>query len=311
MFFNIKGPVQAKAKVRAGLDIGSDSLKAVEITSSGSITRLSALGIKKISGHSSDALADSIKALAEEAKMSAKEVAISVSGPDVIVRFITMPKMKEDDLRSAIKFEAEKFIPFNISDCITDFQVLEKDSGENKTSVLLAVAKKAHVLERMKAVEQAGFAVSLVDVDGFALANSFLRNFPSIDASKSFALINIGARLTNLSILRGLSIYFTRDMVRGAADFMAAQALTGFMDEVRLSFSYYENQRGMGIDEIYISGGAANMAGLREAFTENFGSAPASWNPLQFLDAASLGLDAEFIEKQKHLFAISSGLALR
>ena len=332
---------QGKSKTRVGLDIGSDSLKIMEIAVSDK-PRLMALGMKKIADHSQDAITDSIKALVEEARIVTKEINISVSGPSVIVRFITMPKMKENELASAIKFEAEKFIPFNINDCLIDFQILGKDDRENKISILLVVAKKAHVRDHVKAVNEAGLSTTIVDVDSFALVNSFLKNFPSIDPSKSFALINIGASLTNLSILRGPSVQFARDVVMGANDFTAAigkrlgldiktaeelktlpadkaqdvinfskQALSGFLDDVRLSFSYYENQVGLGIDEIYLSGGAASFAGLNEAFEENFGTKPALWDPLQFLDTSSVGAGAKIREDFKSSFAIASGLTLR
>jgi type IV pilus assembly protein PilM len=281
--------------------------------------RLTSIGLKKIPDRAKTNLSDSIKALFEESKIPLGDVIISVSGPNVLVRFITMPKMRDEDLKNAIRFEAEKFIPFNIKDCILDSQVLSKSDRENKVNIMLAAAKKDYVLARIKAVEEAGLSVTMVDVDAFALANSFLKNFPALDATKSFALLNVGASATNLSILRGPSIYFARDVAIGANDFLnkpdamnyAKQVLSNFMDEVRLSFSYYENQGGMGIDEIYISGGANDLAGLAEAFVENFASKPIAWNPLQYLDAASSGVDVKFMENSKSSFAVASGLVLR
>lgn len=341
MGFNIKSGTQIKAKTKVGLDIGTDYIKIIEVSFSDK-PRLAALGMKKIPDHTKGALVDSIKTLFEESKISVNDVNISVSGPNVIVRFITMPKMRDDDLKNAVRFEAEKFIPFNISDCILDFQVLSKDDKENKVNIILAVAKKDYVLAKVKTVEEAGLSVALVDVDAFALTNSFLKNFPALDAAKSFALLNIGASVTNLSILRGPYTYLARDMAIGANDFLAAiskrlgvefksiealkalpadntpavmnyvkQAFGNFMEEISSSFSYYENQGGMGIDEIYISGGVSNLIGLVEAFEEHFASKPILWNPLQYLDTASSAVDAKFVESAKSSFAVASGLVLR
>jgi len=339
---NVKKPLQSKTRMSIGLDIGTDLLKIVEITAAEDKPRLARIGVKKLSDHSSGGLVNSVKLLLQETKITGKNAAISISGPNVIMRFMTLPNMKEDELRSAIGFEAEKFMPFDIKDSVIDFQKLGTEDKESKINILLVAAKKNYVLERIKTVEEAGISVTVVDVDCFALANSFLKNHPTDDMSKSFALINIGSTLTNLSVLRGPSIYFARDIVMGAADFMVSiskklginikstdelksisrtnmkdvisyvkSALVNFLDDVRLSFSHYENQTGMGIDEIFVSGGAADFVGFNEAFEESFGSRPASWNPLQFLDISSANADAKFIEDNKNLFAVSLGLALR
>ncbi|MBI4974982.1 MAG: pilus assembly protein PilM [Candidatus Omnitrophica bacterium] len=104
----------ARPKNKAGLDIGSYAIKIVEISQGPEKATLVGLGSRKVRGLPKEALADSIKALAEEALVSAKDLNISVSGPSVIVRLISMPKMTSEDLKGAIRFEAEKFIPFDI-----------------------------------------------------------------------------------------------------------------------------------------------------------------------------------------------------
>src|SRR3989338_11039343 len=118
--------LQGKIKNRIGLDIGSSAVKILEISGTQDKLALIGLGLKNISGLSNNEVANSMKELSLEAKIASKEVNISISGPSVIIRFISMPKMKESDLKSAIKFEAEKFIPFNINECIIDSQLLTR-----------------------------------------------------------------------------------------------------------------------------------------------------------------------------------------
>jgi type IV pilus assembly protein PilM len=332
---------QPKAKNKLALDIGSDSIKLLEVGFSDKSV-LNAIGFKKLPDRTGSGITESIKSLIEETNSKVEDANIGLSGASVIVRLISMPKMKDAELKNAIKFEAEKFISFNIEDCILDSQILSKNDSEGKLNVLLAAAKKSYVTERIKAVEAAGLSVALIDVDVFALANSFLKNFPSADPAKSFALINIGASAINLNIMRASTIGFARDMAMGANDFIsviskrlgvelrsaedlkavpadkaqdmlnhARQALAGFIDEARMSFSYYENQSGAGIDEIYVSGGAASIPGVAESLEENFGSKPVIWNPLQFLDMSSGKADPKIIENMKSSFAVASGLALR
>lgn len=342
MNFNITKKFQAKQKNRLGLDIGSSAIKMLEIAAVGDQQSLVCVGAKNISTAVRENLIDAIKSLAEEIKVTTRDAGIAVSGPSVIVRFVSMPKMKDDELKSAIRFEAEKYVPFSINDCIIDYQVLKKNDADGKQDILLVAAKKAFILERIRLVEEAGFSVSTVDVDSFAVANAYLKTFPSNSTNKTAALLNIGAALTNVSIIRNNVLCFVRDVTIGGNDFDSTIAkalnidataaedlkiypkermqdvvactkgiINNLLDEVRLSFSYYENQSGCGIDEIYISGGSAGLFGLEALFKEAFESNPSFWDPLQFLDKTAATVDANIIDKMKSSFAVAVGLALR
>lgn len=298
----------AQIKTKVGLDIGTYSLKIIEVAGLSEKPVLTGIGSKKILGLSGKDISDSIKTIAEESKISAKEVNISVAGPCVMVRFISMPRMNEKDLKSAIKFEAEKFIPVNINDCVIDFQVLGKDPKDNKMNILLAAVKKDYLSGRMRLVENAGFKVVSVNVDSFAVVNAFLKNFQANLGEKTHAILNIGARVTNLSILTGSVINFARDIAVGGDDFNIEKSKPVFnnlIDEVKLSFGYHENQGGKPVDELYVSGGGC-LKGLDDAIQEMFGSEPHHWNPLGFLDTATFDT-----AKFKDYFAVAAGLVAR
>jgi type IV pilus assembly protein PilM len=369
---------QPKTRNRIGLDIGTSAIKVVEASGPVDKPVLTALALANITPSSKSNLTDLIKATVAEARVSTKEANISVSGPSLIVRFISMPKMKAEDLKNAIRFEAEKFIPFDISECVIDFQILTKSDNENRQSILLVAARREQIQDRARAVEQAGLSVGVIDVDGFAIANAFMRNFPSfdpstnaqgqsravrqahgasngaeqgrgasearrgIDANKTAALLNIGASYTNLSILKGGVIHFSRDVAIGSNDFdetiakifnispgaaqtlkvspkeraarlaeSAKQIAAGLLDDVKLSFSYHENQSGQSIDEVYLSGGGAELAGLDDVFSESFGAKPVRWDPLAFLEKSGKGIDPDLLSSSKGFFAVAAGLALR
>lgn len=339
----MKFRIQPKSKVRisAGLDIGSHSVKLAEILFpvSGEPV-LTGFGVREFSGSESAAVSECIKELVAAARATSKEFNISVSGPSVIVRFISMPKMKREELAGAIRFEAEKHIPFNINDCVIDFQVMREDSKEDKIDLLLAAARKEHIEERIKLVQAAGFSVGAVDVDSFAVSNAFLSNYPAANADKTVLLLDIGAGLTNLSIIKSGDICLVRDVAIGGKDFTAAIAktlsvdaviaektklfpqdkaqdviqsskavLNNLLDEVRLSCSYYENQCGRTIDDIYISGGGAGLIGLPEFFKDSMGIMPNFLNPFQGID--TVNIDAGELKKNEGLFAVAVGLAMR
>jgi type IV pilus assembly protein PilM len=248
--------------------------------------------------------------------------------------------MREEELEGAVRFEAEKLIPFNINKCVLDHQILRRNDKEGKIDLMLVAAKKEYIESRVSAVEDAGLLVSLIDVDACAIANSFMRNFQSPDKEKTFALLNIGAAHTNLNIIKDGVTHFVRDIGVGGADFTAAisQALAvdiddaemmktsagektapageqlknvfnNLIEEVRLSFGYYENQYGKAIDTVYISGGSIVMPGMEDVFQEAFGSKPLTWDPLSFLEVSGFkGRDLQGLTRH---FGVASGLVLR
>lgn len=325
-----------------GLDMGSSSVKIVEIVSSGENSSLVCLGMKKASAAVREPLIEAIKSLSSEIKITAKEAAISVSGPSVVVRFVSMPKMRDDELKGAVKFEAEKHTPFPINDCIIDHQILKTNDKEGKLEILLVAAKKDFIANRISIAEECGFSVSSVDVDTFALANAFLKSLPRVPPDKTTALLNIGSDFTNVGIVRNGVLCFARDIAIGGDDFDQAisRALgidvksaeniklspkdklqdviactkgvaNNLLDDTRLSLSYYENQSGKGVDEIYISGGSSVMPGIEMLFQEAFESKPILWDPLNSLYMPPGGLDMALIEKTRSSFAVAVGLALR
>lgn len=307
--FGIVKRLQPKARNRIGLDIGSSSVKMLEVSAAPDKLALVKIGFKKVSSAVRTELIEAIGSLAKDLNVSTKEANISVSGSSVTVRFISMPKMRDDELKGAIRFEAEKHIPFAIDDCIVDYNILRKNEKEGKFEILLVAAKKEFILDRIAIVEESGFSVNLVDVDTFSAANAFLKNNSTVDPDKTFALLNIGAAYTNVGIVRGGVLCFARDIAMGQED--AKGAANNLLDEIRLSFSYYENQSGKGVDEIYISGGNALFDDLERLVQETFESKPFFWDPLDFLDKADAQFDANLVDKMKGSFAVAAGLALR
>ncbi len=342
MNFNIMKTSRSKLKNRVGLDIGNSSVKMIEVSSSGESVSLVCLGMAKASLSVREPLIETIKSLSKEINITAKEAVISVSGASAIVRFVSMPKMRDDELKGAIRFEAEKHIPFPINDCIVDYQVLKKNDKEGKLEILLVAAKKDSIMNKVSIAEESGFSVSAVDVDTFAVANAFLKSPSHASAGKAVALLNIGANFTNVGIVKDEVLCFARDITIGGNDFNQAisKALnidiksaediklmpkdriqdiaacmkgvtSNLLDETRLSLNYYENQSGKGVDEIYISGGSSVIPSLEALFHEAFESKPVFWDPLNCLDKSHGGFDVAFAEKMRGSFAVAVGLALR
>lgn len=209
----------SRRKGLVGLDIGTSSVKVVQLQRSRSRYSLVALGISPINpetiidGVIMDAptVSNAIQQIFTQNKIGVKEVAVSVSGHSVIVKKITVPRTKKTELREAIAWEAEQHIPYSIEDVNLDFQILEgTGQSEGEMEVLLVAVKKDTVNEYLAVISAAGLKAVVVDVDAFALENA-LEISGDVKPNDVVALINVGAAVTTINVLQGGVSEFTRD----------------------------------------------------------------------------------------------------
>ena len=173
-----------RAKSLVGLDIGSSSVKAIELKPAGKGFRVSAIGVESVPPDSivdgaiidGGAVADAVRRLFANKRFKAKDVVASLSGNSVIVKKITLPAMTEAELSESIYWEAEQYIPFDIQDVNLDYEILEQGT-EGSMEVLLVAAKKDKIGDYTNVISQAGKTPVIVDVDVFALQNAFEANY--------------------------------------------------------------------------------------------------------------------------------------
>jgi type IV pilus assembly protein PilM len=201
-----------------GLDIGSHSIKLVELKKGRKDYKLKTFGTKRVPKDTiidgavmdSVALADTIKALLAEHKPSSKFVALSVFGHSVIVKKINVPLVTEDELANSIQWETEQYLPFNIQDVYVDFKILgESQEVQGQLDVLLVAAKREVIDDYLLVVKEAGLEPLVVDIDVFAIQNMYELNYPMMD-DKVVLLCNLGASFSNLNIVKGGISLFTR-----------------------------------------------------------------------------------------------------
>jgi type IV pilus assembly protein PilM len=213
-----------------GLDIGSQSIKVAEIKTSKNGQSLKKFGLAELApglieeGAINDPqlVADTIRQLFRTFNVKEKKVALSVGGYSIIVKKINLQKVSEEQLLETIHFEAEQYIPFDISDVNLDFQVLgESEHNPDQMSVLLVAAKQELINDYINLVQMAGLHPSIIDVDAFALQNVYESSYaPPQGGGDSgeevvTALVDIGASKTSLNILKGASSLFMRDISLG------------------------------------------------------------------------------------------------
>lgn len=208
-----------------GLDIGSGSIKVIQLDDEDGGYRLSKFGMRTlepemiVDGTIMDSVrcVETLQGLLQDHAITAKDVVISLSGHSVIVKRVSLPQMTEDELAESIKWEAEQYIPFDINDVDIDFQILNSfvdADGKPQIDVLLAAVKKDKLSEYTSLVIEAGLRPVIVDIDSFALENMYEINYET-DEKETVALINIGASITNINILQKGMFAFMRDVSIG------------------------------------------------------------------------------------------------
>jgi type IV pilus assembly protein PilM len=233
-----------------GVDIGSSSVKAVELQGKGTDLQLLNLGFETLQADSVvdgqimelNAVSNAISSIFNEHKIKTTKVAAGVNGHSVIVKNIVLPQMTEDELQESFAWHAEEHIPFDISDVNLDYHVMNRSS--DAIHVLLAACKRDKVANLKQAIQLAGKQPSVVDVDAFALQNCYELNYDP-QAGHVVALLNIGASTTNINILNGVRSVFTRD-----ATFGGNQYTSLLQKEMSLTFDQAEAvKRGLPLPE--------------------------------------------------------------
>jgi type IV pilus assembly protein PilM len=333
-----------KKKSLVGLDIGASSVKAVELTNYGDRLYITGIGRKRI--ENPEYVSDTIRQTLDEAGIKARRVSSSVSGRSVIFRPITMMSMSNEELQQAIRYEADKYIPFDVNEVVLDCQAL-KDDTETPTGqmkVLLVAAKQTLVDDHIALIESAELIPHFIDVDVFALSNAFeLRNLlMGVQDDEVRALVDVGAMRTNINIMRGNWSLFQREMYiagdhitealarrfgedpadvekmkvdpGGALESMQEAFLPVLEEigsEVRLSFDFFESQHEMEVREVYVSGGTVQFPGIDIMLSQILNIEARLWDPTEGLELMGAGINpAGFIGANSEM-AVAIGLASR
>lgn len=336
-----------------GLDIGTSTVKVVELEANKGKYTLKNIGVAKIPRETinngviinADPLVQTIKSLLSSLKISNKNAAVSVSGNNVIIKKINLPIMTEEDLEPLIETEAEQFIPFDLDEVNIDFQILGvSEENPEKMDVMLVAAKKANVQDYLDALNSAGIKTKVIDIDVFAMENMFNINY-SHDVDEICALVDIGATVTNINIIKENISVFNRDAPMGGnliteeiqkelfVSFEEAEMLkigeiiegvdrdlleqtirktvSSIAREIQRTIDFFAGQSLVEITHIYLSGGAAKTHGFKEILQEKLTAQIQIVDPFQSIKCDKKLFDQEYLHEIAPIAAIGVGLALR
>jgi type IV pilus assembly protein PilM len=338
-----------------GLDIGSSAVKAVVLRRARSGWGLVSAGeapvpdgsIKDGAAAEPAAVSEAVSQVLDSLKLRRARVAAALSGHAVIVKRLSLPAMSQAELNEAIPWEAEQYIPFDLSEVQLDYQVVN-GSASNQASktaldVLLVAAKRDRIDDRAGVVAQAGRRPVVIDIEAFALANAYQMNYP--ERTDPFtALIHVGQSVTIVCLLERGEPIFTRDIaigghvhleallreLPGVDELTAKRILHGqfpndvspdqvasvlheasgqLVLEVRKTIDFYRATAPVDkLSRVVVSGGASEAVGLVDLLASEFSAPVDVFDPFRRVARPSRGAG---IDAAGPAYAIAVGLAMR
>lgn len=286
-----------------------------------------------------------LKQLLEKGNFSARKVRVSIKGQGVIIRFIQFPQMRLQELRGAVSYEVEKYIPFKAAEVAVDFHIVDSSvklpSGVGMELLLVAV-KKDELYALVRTLQGGGLQVELIDVDALAAINAIEFFYPEA-FNTSCGLLIFGTDISTLCIIREGKPRFIRDISYakidivkllkrklGLADADAAAILDGdkttspeaievvrqgfsnLASDLKVSVDYYSDQAQSSepVKTFFIEGAGQHHVLMAEIATKSLGF---SVQPLDLLSKITLdaSISPELVRKNSEFLPVALGLALR
>ena len=339
-----------RKKTTIGLDIGSGLVKVAVIDHSKKEPELTKVAIQPlladaiVEGEVMDPgiVAEAIQGALTAAGVKTKEVVTAVGGRDVIIKKIQIERVKEQQARELMRWEAEQHVPFDMESVELDFQILDPHDDGLEMSVLLVAAKRELVESKLRILTDAGVTATMVDVDAFALHNAFELNYPEA-MNGVVGLVNVGHEVTNINVLDDGVPILTRDITvgtrrfredlqreRGLSSEQAEQMLLGYDRSPELSavveargeeiavgierasaFLQSSSRAGGNLRSVYLCGGGSRIPGLAEALSDRLRMSVHQANALANLRVRDGALESLVTDEIAPLLMLPVGLALR
>lgn len=336
-------------KLLAGIDIGADSVKVVELVPKKKGFALKGIAEEKMpadvvvdsSIFDHDKVAEVIKAALKKAGIKNNTSAIALKGNDVMAKRVTVPLDNAEEIEETFIWEAEQYIQMDIEDVSIDYEIINVNPEMGQSEVLLAVARKELIIDYISAVEAAGLKAAVVDLESFAMQNLYEANY-EVDED-TVILVNIGFSGTSLTFVRNGEYEFSRELVRGGkhltetiaqklgvsledADSMKSDKdtidsnkelkeivdmfTTQLAAEIRNSQEMFVSNSSQAPVRCFICGGLSALPGLLEKVEASLGIDVSLFDPFARISAPVSAL-GEYGGDSVYKFNVAAGLALR
>ena len=337
-----------------GVDISSTAVKLLQLSRSGDRYKVEHYAVEPLPPNAVveksivevEAVGEAIRRAMSRSGSKVKHAAAAVAGAAVIIKLIPMPAdLDEDEMESQVELEAVNYIPYPIEEVNLDFEVLGPMPGNPEmVQVMLAASRSESVEMRASALELGGLTARVMDVEAFAIENAFalLAGTLNVPRDGIVALVDIGATMTTLSILRNGRSLYTREQVFGGKqltdevmrryglsyeeaglakrqgglpDSYEIEVLEPFKEALvqqisRLLQFFYAGSEHSRVDQVVLAGGCASIPGIAAMVEEQLGIPTSIANPLAQM---TLGprVQAHSLAQDAPALMIACGLALR
>ena len=337
-----------------GVDISSTAVKLLQLSQTGNRYRVEHYAVEPLPPNAVveknivevEAVGEAIKRALARSGSKVKNAAAAVAGSAVITKLIPLPSnLSEEDMEDQIQVDAAQYIPYPIEEVSLDFEVVGpvKDSPD-MVQVLLAASRTENVDVRVAALDVGGLTAKVIDVEAFAMENAFRLIVDQLSVGKDalVALVDIGATMTTLNVLRHQRSIYTREQVFGGKQLTdevmrryglsyeeaglakrqgglpesyEVEVLEPFKEAMvqqisRLLQFFYAGSEFNRVDQIVLAGGCASIAGIAEMVEEQLGVLTAVANPLASMSLSNR-VQAQALAQDAPSLMIACGLALR
>ncbi len=332
-----------------GVDIGTHSIKVVQFSGSEEKPSFVAAGQTQTSADPAsdkeedmEAIAENIRSLHKEAHITTEKVITALPESQVFTRVVEMPNINSNELKNAISWEAEQYVPIPISEVKLDWQILGDSQNPGKVEILLVAAPTNLINRYLTILKKASLIVVSLETEITAVVRSLVQR---VDGAPTTMVVSIGASTTDLSIVRDSRISFTRSISTGglalargvaqelgfeldqATEYMKTygldptslegkvmQAMKPIFDvilnEIRRSLAYYMTKHPESpVKRIIVTGGTAKLPGLVIYLAEALGIEVQLGNPWEGLSLPSKMENK--LNEEATSYAVSVGLALK
>ena len=294
-----------------GLDISSSSVKMIEIVDAGkgayrveryAIEPLPREAVVDGNINNLEAVAESVKRAHKRLSTRTKHVAMAVpSGAVITKKIIVQAGLREDELEIQAETEANQYIPFALDEVNLDFQLVgPAPSNPEEEEVLIAATRKEKVEDRVAVAESAGLKALVMDVESYAQQSALalvVQQLPNGGKDQNIAVVDIGANVMNVTVLRNDQSVYTREQAFGGnqltqdivsrygmsveeaenakrsgglPDDYETEVLRPFMDNLSMEVQralqfFFTSTQYNAVDQILLAGGSAVIPGLDEA----------------------------------------------
>ncbi len=345
-----------KNKPLLGLDITTSSIKLIELSQSGKNFRVESYAAEATPANAvneknivdAQAVGDAIRRAVKRSGAKTRDVAIAISGDAAITKVIQMPAtLSERDMEGQVEIQADQYIPFPMEEVSFDYEIQGPNAADpDMLDVLLVATRTDNVDQRQAAVEAAGLAAQVVDVEAFALENAcqlLTHQVPNGGIGQAIAVVDIGASSTTFSVLEDMRVTYTRDFSFGGQQLTEEimrtyglsmedagrakkegglpsnyqpEVLDPFIDDmtqqVSRSLQFYLASGGgrEQPDLVLVCGGCANIPGISDVISSRVGIPTEIGDPMGQMKIASKA-KSQGVRKDSTALLTACGLALR